>query len=141
MTYNVFSGTLNLTQPTFFMLYMCQSADDVSVVDSLAKALIVVLLQRMTPEYGYVWFLPPWFTKRWWNTDIPAFPTEEVPCTSAEMLLAVQGHFILSTAYLGDESSQIVGNCTVANWVEAYEEHVQALVSSGSRHFVSETCK
>jgi len=112
-------------------------------VNSLARTLIVVLLQRMTAEYGYVWFLPPWFTERWWNTDKhnAAFASQKVPCTSAEMLSAVQGHFILATAYLGEENSQIVGNCTVRNWVEAYEEHIQALVSSGSRHSLSETCK
>ena len=85
----------------------------------------------MTAEYGYVWFLPAWFTERWWDTDKhnTAFPTEKVPCTSMEMLSAIQGHFILTTAFLGEENSQIVGNCTVRNWLEAYLEHLQALVS------------
>jgi len=91
----------------------------------------------MTAEYGYVWFLPAWFTERWWDTDKhnAAFPTEKVPCTSMEMLSAIQGHFILTTAFLGEENSQIVGNCTVRNWLEAYLEHLQALVGV-SRHSV-----
>jgi len=94
----------------------------------------------MTAEYGYVWFLPPWFTDRWWDTDKhnAAFPKEKVPCTSAEMLSAIQGHFILTTAFLGEENSRIVGNCTVGNWLEAYLEHLQALVSI-SRHCISVT--
>jgi len=86
----------------------------------------------MTSEYGYVWFLPPWFTERWWNTDrlnAAEWATEKVPCTSAQMLSAVQGHFILTPAYLGEKNSQIVGNCTVHDWMEAYLEHIQALVS------------
>ena len=85
----------------------------------------------MTAEHGYVWFLPAWFTEQWWDTDKhnAAFPAEKVPCTSAEMLSAVQGHFVLTTAYLGEENSEIVGNCTVRNWLEAYIEHLQALVS------------
>jgi len=89
------------------------------------------LLQKMTAEHGYVWFLPAWFTERWWDTDklSAAFPSEKVPCTSAEMLSAIQGHFILTTDYLGEENSQIVGNCTVRNWLEAYLERLQALVS------------
>jgi len=96
----------------------------------------------MTAEYGYVWFLPAWFTEQWWDTDKhnAAFPNEKVPCTSSEMLLAVQGHFILTTAFLGEENSQIVGNCTVRNWLEAYLEHVQALVGD-SKHNASFLCR
>ena len=85
----------------------------------------------MMAEHGYVWFLPAWFTEQWWDTDKhnAAFPAQKVPCTSAEMLSAVQGHFVLTTAYLGEENSEIVGNCTVRNWLEAYIEHLEALVS------------
>jgi len=92
----------------------------------------------MTAEYGYVWFLPAWFTERWWDTDKhnAAFPTEKVLCTSTEMLSAIQGHFILTTAFLGEENSPIVGNCTVRNWLDAYLEHLQALVSF-KRHSAS----
>ena len=95
----------------------------------------MLVLQGMTAEHGYVWFLPAWFTEQWWDTDKhnAAFPMEKVPCTSAEMLSAVQGHFVLTTAFLGEENSQIVGNCTVRNWLEAYLEHLQALVSKTSR--------
>ena len=77
-----------------------------------------------------MWFLPALFTEQWWDTDKhnAAVPKQKVPCTSAEMLSAVQGHFILKTAFVGEENSQIVGNCTVRNWWEAYLEHLQALV-------------
>jgi len=118
------------------MQYTYKSAAIVNI-DGLAKTVILFLLQQMTAEYGYVWFFPAWFTERWWDTDKhnAAFPNEKVPCTSAEMLSAIQGHFILTTAFLGEENSQIVGNCTVRNWLEAYLEHLQALVGV-SRHSV-----
>jgi len=109
---------------------MCKSAAIVNA-DGFCETVSSFLLQQMTAEYGYVWFLPYWFTKRWWDTDKhnAAYPTERVPCTSTEMLSAIQGHFILKTDSLGELNSQIVGNCTVRNWIEAYLEHLQALVS------------
>ena len=91
---------------------------------------VVKLVQQMTAVNGYVWFLPAWFTERWWDTDkhSAAFPSETVPCTSVEMLSAVQGHFVLKTSFLGEENSQIVGNRTVRTWLESYFEHLKALV-------------
>jgi len=89
----------------------------------------------MTAEHGYVWLLPGWFTERWWDTDTDrhngAFPSRRVPCSSAEMLSAIQGHFVLMTAYLGEKNSHIVGNCTVETWLDTYLEHLQTLVSVG----------
>jgi hypothetical protein len=85
----------------------------------------------MTSAEGYVWFLPGWFTRHWWDTSRYGigYDGDSVPCTSAEMLAAVQSHFYLHTAYLGPESSTIVGNTTVSDWYNAYNERISALVS------------
>jgi len=97
----------------------------------------------MTADHGYVWFLPAWFTEQWWDTDKhnAAFPNEKVPCSTAQMLSAVQGHFVLTTAFLGEENSHIVGNCTVRYWLEAYLEHLQALVSNVTLEHTTPVCQ
>ena len=89
-------------------------------------------MQGMTAYNDYVWFLPAWFTQQWWDTDRynnGQYTSEVVPCTSAEMLRAVQSHFFLNTAFLGPEESHIVGNRTVRSWFTAYLERMNDLVS------------
>ena len=85
----------------------------------------------MTAAEGYVWFLPAWFTHQWWQTDKLYSHknfNENVPCTSAEMLEAVQAHFFFNTAFLGQSDSAIVGNCTVRHWYETYLSRMEELV-------------
>jgi len=102
-----------------------------------SETMALFMLQQMTAAYGYVWFLPAFFTDRWWDTDRhrATSSTQNVPCTSAEMLSAIEGHFILTPGFLGEKNSQIVGNCTVENWVKAYVERLTPLVSD-IRHFI-----
>ena len=55
-------------------------------------------VQKMTAYEGYVWFMPAWFTERWWDTDSfnsqknnSGILNENVPCSTEEMLKAIQG--------------------------------------------------
>lgn len=52
----------------------------------------------MTAHDGYVWFMPAWFTDRWYDTDSfnsnsfnTGYRPENVPCTTEQMLTAIQG--------------------------------------------------
>lgn len=85
----------------------------------------------MTAYNGYVWFLPAWFTLDWWLTDRnKQYYVETIPCTSAEMERAVDGHFLFNTAFLGPEESVIVGNLTVKDWAGMFLSRLEALVST-----------
>ena len=84
----------------------------------------------MTASEGYVWFLPAWFTQNWWLTErYNEFFSEGVPCTSAEMERAVQGHFFLNTAFLGHEDAVIVGDMTVREWANIYFDKIEEMVN------------
>ena len=53
----------------------------------------------MTAHEGYVWFLPSWYGKNWWDVDLHnkmAAKEAMVPCTTKMMKYAVDGHFMLS---------------------------------------------
>jgi len=91
-----------------------------------ARAIICEAYHKgMTAKDGYVWFLPNWFTRSWWNTDrYNRDFNERVPCSTAEMTRAMQGYFSLSTAFLGPMDSNIVGNCTVRSWFENYVHRI-----------------
>ena len=56
------------------------------------------------------------------------YSEEMVPCSSEEMEEAVQAHFIFSTAIIGPDDAEIVGNCTVRQWVDDYQERMDNLV-------------
>ena len=54
----------------------------------------------MTAYEGYVWFMPAWFTEQWWDTDSfnsnsknSGYRPENVPCSTSQMLRAIQGSF------------------------------------------------
>ena len=91
----------------------------------------------MVAKNGYVWILPAWFTEHWWMTDkfnMYSHFQDKVPCSSAEMLEAVQGHFFLNTAYLGERGVTIVGNCTVDQWFEQYKQRMNDVVNTFEFH-------
>ncbi len=54
----------------------------------------------MTAYDGYQWFMPAWFTVRWWDTEYfnkmsqkyGYMAQESVPCTTSQMQKAVQGN-------------------------------------------------
>ena len=93
------------------------------------------LSQSMTAYEGYQWFLPTWFTPRWWDTDFfngegqaNMIFTSPVPCTTRQMRRAIDGHMSLTNAFFGPEESHIVGNLTVAQWKDAYLERLNTTV-------------
>jgi len=88
------------------------------------------MIQGMNANSGYVWFLPAWFTNQWYLSDrFNKLTSDYIPCSSAHMSEAVQGHFLLNTAFLGPDISQIVGNVTVHQWYDIYKTRIAALVS------------
>ena len=96
----------------------------------------------MTARDGYHWFLPGWHTLYWWDTDHfnkvtqnPGYTMKEnIPCTTAQMDIAIEGHMTLRNAFFGPENSHIVGNMTVKEWNRTYTALVRKLVSCDIFH-------
>ncbi len=95
-------------------------------------ALFVFGLQGMTASNQYVWFLPAWFTHRWWDIDT-ASVYASLPCTTSDMLEVVQGYFYLSNSVYGPHDSHIVGNMTVKEWHDNYIMYMSQFPLSVSR--------
>lgn len=77
----------------------------------------------MTARNGYVWLLPAWFTKLWWEKN----EAENVPCSVEEMQAVLKSHLIFVVSFLGPMESEIVGNMTVREWFDAYNEMMYKL--------------
>ncbi|XP_060571812.1 uncharacterized protein LOC132729992, partial [Ruditapes philippinarum] len=88
--------------------------------------------QRMTAHEGYVWFLPSWYAKHWWDVDYynspPSTgdnrPQEHIPCTTENMEYAVDGHFILQKTFSDPDSTPVVGGITIGQYKELYKFRV-----------------
>lgn len=77
----------------------------------------------MTATDGYVWFLPSWFPENWFDTDNlnkEKNATEKVPCTTEEMIRAINGHMSLAYKYYGDDNSIMQENISIKEWREKY---------------------
>ncbi|XP_074645062.1 uncharacterized protein LOC141914425 [Tubulanus polymorphus] len=98
--------------------------------DYAARAIMCHAYQMgMTAKDGYQWFLPGWLTGRWWDTDRynshqkgTLHVKENVPCTTAEMDIAVNGYMMLSKVYYDEDSAWAVGNVTVGQWKKNYRK-------------------
>lgn len=57
------------------------------VHDSAARAIICEAFKlKMTAKYGYVWFLPHWLSRDWYDVDASRAHTHEnIECTSQQM--------------------------------------------------------
>lgn len=78
--------------------------------------------QRMTAHEGYVWFLPSlWYTFGWWQVH---HDTTDIPCTTQQMLYAIDGHFILSKTFADSDQTAVMGNFTVGMFKKLYAEKV-----------------
>ncbi|XP_060082316.1 uncharacterized protein LOC132561632 [Ylistrum balloti] len=78
--------------------------------------------QRMTAHEGYVWFLPSlWYSVGWWQVRQGA---DDIPCTTQQMLYAIDGHFILSKTFADSDQTVIMGNFTVGMFKKLYAERV-----------------
>ena len=90
----------------------------------------------MTPQNGYVWFLPSWLADNWWHID----PMVNHGHSSDEMLGIIcshdniqqfvsGGYFSLSIAFYGPDKSMVQGGGTVEQWKEEYKKRVNRQVS------------
>ena len=92
----------------------------------------------MTAHEGYVWFLPSWYAKHWWDVDYynspPSTgdnrPQEHIPCTTENMEYAVDGHFILQKTFSDPDSTPVVGGITIGQYKDLYKLRVGRAVSS-----------
>ena len=95
---------------------------------------------KMTQKQGFVWFLPGWFEKDWYDIDslakdkrrrqtgkqkelygtINMFGKTQVgelpSCSTKEMVEALNGHFSLVHAHFGPDTNKVVGGWTVQEW-------------------------
>ena len=95
---------------------------------------------EMTQKQGFVWFLPGWFEKDWYDIDslirdknktqtgkiedpfgtINMFGKAEVgelpSCSTKEMVDALNGHFSLVHAHFAPDTGKVVGGRTVWEW-------------------------
>ncbi|XP_070575709.1 uncharacterized protein [Ptychodera flava] len=86
--------------------------------------------QKATAHDGYQWFVPSWFSPNWWDTDYfnsaAHSPRESVPCTTAEMAVAIQGLMTFSTTNLQDENKEVIGGVTRREFYDKYHEIVES---------------
>ncbi|XP_069698476.1 uncharacterized protein [Periplaneta americana] len=79
-------------------------------------------LLKMTAREGYVWFLPLWLAPDWYNTDYyNEHHSEQVSCTTTQMIEAINGHLALTHAYFAPDSELMQENITVGQWREKYK--------------------
>ncbi|CAH3138826.1 unnamed protein product [Porites lobata] len=103
-----------------------------TLFEGLARAVVCeAYRQGLTPQNGYVWFLPSWLADGWWHVDdyrIHGHSTEgmlDVPCSTRDMQHFVNGgYFSLSNAFFGNYLDTIVGEGTVLEWKQEYEMRV-----------------
>ncbi|XP_021935929.1 receptor-type guanylate cyclase gcy-4-like isoform X2 [Zootermopsis nevadensis] len=94
--------------------------------DMFDEALRDVMCQayhlKMTAKDGYVWFLPPWLAPDWYDTDrYNSHHSENVLCSTAQMVDAINGHLSLAHAYFAPDSELMQENITVGQWQEKYK--------------------
>ncbi|CAH1133811.1 unnamed protein product [Ceutorhynchus assimilis] len=93
------------------------------VVDEIARQVMCEAYKlKMTSAEGYVWFLPMWLNKDWYNTTY--FNTEKneaVNCTTAEMIQAITGYLSMTHAYYAPDNQTMQENKTVGEWKEEYK--------------------
>ncbi|XP_015109781.1 uncharacterized protein LOC107036360 [Diachasma alloeum] len=78
---------------------------------------------EMLPAKGYVWFLPLWLEANWYDTDYyNIYNHEDVPCTTAEMLVAIDGHFTIFHARFAPDEDIMQTGLTVRDWRDRYEQ-------------------
>lgn len=77
----------------------------------------------MTASEGYVWFLPQWLAKNWFNTTF--WHREKIDCTTEQMLHAIEGHFSMAHEYFAPDDQMTDQNFTVGDWKKAYKKIVK----------------
>uniref|UniRef100_A0A6A7G3L5 Gamma-aminobutyric acid type B receptor subunit 2 n=4 Tax=Hirondellea gigas TaxID=1518452 RepID=A0A6A7G3L5_9CRUS len=82
---------------------------------------------QMTAKQGYVWILPMWYSKEWFNLTNKS---EKLDCTTEEMIEALEGHISLSYQFFGRDDQMMQEHITVGEWRKKYEEVVEGHRSS-----------
>lgn len=83
-------------------------------MQSNASCFVSVCMFQMTPEQGYVWFLPAWLHKIQTNASNHKW---NVSCTEKEMTQIFNGHLSLSHApYAPNDHKMSHENRTVGDW-------------------------
>ncbi|KAF2360714.1 Serine-threonine/tyrosine-protein kinase catalytic domain [Trinorchestia longiramus] len=89
--------------------------------DSIAREVMCEAYhQNMTARHGYVWFLPPWFTKEWYLKET-LNASNAVKCTTRQIMQALDGHLSLGYAYFAPNDVVYHENITVGQWREEYK--------------------
>ncbi|XP_071549817.1 uncharacterized protein [Panulirus ornatus] len=84
---------------------------------------------QMTGHQNFLWFLPHWYSKNWYDTDsLPSYSK----CSTAVMHEALQGHMSLSYKYFAEDSDIMQEGITVQEWRKKYSERVQTSLINGT---------
>lgn len=76
----------------------------------------------MTGKEGYLWFLPHWFTKNWYDTDALESNSN---CSTEQMSAALEGHMSLSYRYFAEDSQIMQTGQTVSDWKVEYAKAIK----------------
>nr|CAD7258606.1 unnamed protein product [Timema shepardi] len=82
----------------------------------------------MTADKGYVWFLPLWLSPDWYDTDFynkktaSNNKTENISCTTPEMIKAINGHLALTHSYFAPDDQVMQEGKTVGEWRKNYSK-------------------
>ena len=79
---------------------------------------------KMTGFQDYVWFLPHWYSKDWYDVNKPNTQNEMLNCTTEQMRQALQGHMSLSYKYFGENNQTMEEGITVEEWRRKYEREL-----------------
>lgn len=104
-----------------------------TLFEGLARAVVCeAYIQGLTPQKGYVWFLPAWLAPDWWypnHSHLDGDTSEgipSIPCSAADMKEFVSGgYFSLSNAFYGEDLDTILSGGTVNQWRQEYERRVK----------------
>nr|CAD7426195.1 unnamed protein product [Timema monikensis] len=83
---------------------------------------------EMTADKGYVWFLPLWLSPDWYDTDFynkkaaSNNKTENISCTTSEMIKAINGHLALTHSYFAPDDQVMQEGKTVGEWRKNYSK-------------------
>lgn len=101
------------------------------VVDEIARQVMCEAYKlKMTAVEGYVWFLPMWLNRTWYNTDyFNSQRNESVNCTTGEMIKAITGYFSMTHAYYAPLNQTMQENKTVGQWVQEYKTFSNSVMS------------
>ncbi|XP_060518097.1 receptor-type guanylate cyclase gcy-13-like isoform X2 [Cylas formicarius] len=97
------------------------------VVDDDAREVMCEAYKlKMTASDGYVWFLPMWLNRTWYNTDyFNAVLNEGVKCTTEEMIKAINGYFSMTHAYYAPDNATMQEGKSVGEWKAEYQKYAQ----------------